>query len=217
MATNPAAVAVCIAEDEIEDALCYSQTALGNRDDETMTDMVYIKPERFDPARTREMADQVARINARLAARERRYVLIGPGRWGSQDPWLGIPVRWQHISGAGAIVETVAPDLKAEFSQGAHLFHNLAAAGICYLCVSATAPDHLDWQWLADHPKTTESDHVAHIRLDDPLRLKVDGRTSRGLISVAKSECACRRHRRAKRGGTSNDGDYPADQRQGSP
>lgn len=188
MSTRQTAVGVAIEAHEIEDALCYSTMAMGNRDDATMTDIVYINPERFDPARTREMAEQVAKINAALTSEGRRYVLIGPGRWGSQDPWLGIPVRWQHIAGVGAIVETNAPDFRVEFSQGAHLFHNLTVAGICYLCVTGSAPDRLDWRRLRDQPIMDATDHVVHVRLPDPLRLKVDGRTACGLITVAQTE-----------------------------
>ena len=187
MSTRPAAALVHIEASEIEGALCYSRAAMGNADDTTMADIVYIKPEHFDPSRTRDTALQVARFNAALTSRDRRYVLIGPGRWGSQDPWLGIPVRWQHISGVGAIVETGTPELRAEFSQGAHLFHNLMAAGICYLCISQSTPDRIDWQWLAKQAKVEETDHVAHIRLSDRLRLRVDGRTACGVISVLKT------------------------------
>ncbi len=187
MSARPAAAGVHIEEAEIEGALCYSRAAMGNADDATMADIVYIKPEHFDPSRTRDMALQVAQFNAVLTSQARHYVLIGPGRWGSQDPWLGIPVKWQHISGVGAIVETGTPKLRAEFSQGVHLFHNLTVAGICYLCISESAPDRMNWQWLAGQPKMEETDHVAHIRLPDCLRLRVDGRTARGLISVMKT------------------------------
>ena len=153
MSTRQTAGEVIIEENEIDNAFCYSKAAMGNSDDEAMADIVYIKPEQFDPARTREMVGQIARINAALTSQDRRYVLIGPGRWGSQDPWLGIPVRWQHISGVGAIVETGAPNLRVEFSQGAHLFHNLTVAGICYLNISDAPPDYLDRQWLAAQPQ----------------------------------------------------------------
>jgi len=182
MAARSHAVPITIEEDEIKSAFCYSLNALGNLANREMADVVYIKPDRFDPAQTRIIAEQVARLNAILTKLKRRYVLIGPGRWGSQDPWLGIPVRWRHIGNVGTIVETASDRLHAELSQGAHLFNNLAAAGICYLCVSPRPPDRIDYQWLTDQPCANETEFVSHVQLSRPLLVKVDARTSRGVI-----------------------------------
>lgn len=182
MAARSHAVPIAIEEDEIKSAFCYSLNALGNVANREMVDVVYVKPDRFDPAQTGIIAEQVARLNAILTQLKRRYVLIGPGRWGSQDPWLGIPVRWRHIGNVGTIVETASDRLHAELSQGAHLFNNLAAAGICYLCVSPRSPDRIDYQWLTDQPSANETEFVAHVQLPRPLLVKVDARTSRGVI-----------------------------------
>ncbi|MEJ2040895.1 MAG: hypothetical protein P8X55_18495 [Desulfosarcinaceae bacterium] len=124
----------------------------------------------------------MAELNAALESQGRKYVLVGPGRWGSQDTWLGIPVQWADISGVGTIVETMSAELKAEPSQGSHFFHNLAALGISYFCVTDRSPDHFDWQWIVRQPVVRETPHAAYIHLDKPLLLKVDGRTSSGLI-----------------------------------
>jgi hypothetical protein len=172
---------VTICADERPQAFCYTCHAMGNGN-QALSDIVYVKPDAFDPAQTRAIAAQVAHINARLEQRQRNYLLIGPGRWGSADPWLGIPVRWDDISQAGAIVETASEKLKAEPSQGAHFFHNLAALGVSYLGVTQRAPDRLDWPWLLAQSKRFETNHVAHVRLVNPLQIKVDGRTSRGVI-----------------------------------
>jgi hypothetical protein len=172
---------VTICADERPQAFCYTCHAMGNGN-QALSDIVYVKPDAFDPAQTRAIAAQVAHINARLEQRQRNYLLIGPGRWGSADPWLGIPVRWDDISQAGAIVETASEKLKAEPSQGAHFFHNLAALGVSYLGVTQRAPDRLDWPWLLAQSKRFETNHVAHVRLVKPLQIKVDGRTSRGVI-----------------------------------
>ena len=97
-------------------------------------------------------------------------------------------MAWADISGVGAIVETVSAGLKADPSQGTHFFHNLASLGIGYLCVSDRAPDRFDWPWLTAQPIHAQSDLVAHVRLERPVEIKVDGRTSCGLISFEARE-----------------------------
>ncbi len=182
MSARAAGVQVTIQPQERQQALCYTEHAMGNVDQQSMNDIVYVKPEVFEPSRTREVAQQVAALNAALEKQQRHYLLIGPGRWGSADHWLGIPVRWTDISGVGAIVELASEKLKAEPSQGAHFFHNLAALGISYLNVRDSAPDEFNWPWLIAQPKDRETEFVAHVRLARPVTLNVDGRTSRGII-----------------------------------
>ena len=105
---------VQITEANLANAFCYSTQALGNAEKSEMSDLVFVKPEAFDPGRTVEIAREIGQINARLLSEGRPYVLIGPGRWGSADRWLGIPVTWADISGVGAIVETTSERLKTE-------------------------------------------------------------------------------------------------------
>jgi hypothetical protein len=180
--------AVEVSPDEITGAICYTQHAIGNSDGQSIEDIVYVKPSCFDPAKTRLIVPQVAALNAMLEQQQRQYLLVGPGRWGSADPWLGIPVRWADISNVAAIVETVSPELKAEPSQGAHFFHNIASLGISYLSVSALPPDRIDWRWLTDQTIHLEKDFVAHIRLERPLVIKVDGRSGQGVIFIATGD-----------------------------
>ncbi len=187
MTARAASVEVTIEEDEIAGALCYATRVMGNAI-QPVGDLVYVKLADFDAGRTREVAREVAELNAALERQGRKYVLVGPGRWGSQDTWLGIPVQWADISGVGTIVETMSAELKAEPSQGSHFFHNLAALGISYFCVTDRKPDFIDWPWLVRQPVSNETRHVAHIHLDKPLLLKVDGRTSSGLIRQAEEE-----------------------------
>jgi hypothetical protein len=108
-------------------------------------------------------------------------VLIGFGRWGTADPWLGIPVGWSSISGARAIVETSTPALQPDPSQGSHFFHNLAGFQVSYFSVRHGDRD-VDWDWLGRQPVVRETDLVRHVRAAAPLTIKVDGRTGRGLI-----------------------------------
>lgn len=180
-------VRVVIHDDERQRALCYTHHAMGNGT-QALRDVVFVKPDQFDPSRTRAVAAQIAQINANLEERQQNYLLIGPGRWGSADPWLGIPVRWADISHVGAIIETASEKLNAEPSQGAHFFHNLTALGINYLGVTQQSPDMMNWDWLKAQPRQTETGDIAHVHLDRPLLLKVDGRTSRGVVLVEDSK-----------------------------
>lgn len=169
---------------EVDKAFCRSENALGNAARTEIADIVYVKPDAFDPKDTRKIALDIGKFNARLLNEGCRYILIGPGRWGSADRWLGIPVSWSDICGVGAIVETDHAALKAEPSQGSHFFHNITTLGINYISVTRTGSDFLKWDWLTSVPPVSETAHVAHIRLPDPVTLKVDGRNSRCVMYV---------------------------------
>ena len=173
---------VQISDEEIEDAFCFSDKALGNTVKRDVADIIFVKPETFEPAKTVAIAKAIAKLNAILVREGRKYLLIGPGRWGSADRWLGIPVSWADISGVGAMVETESEKMAAEPSQGSHFFHNITTLGISYITVSAAHGGRLDWDWLVSLPRLNDTMYVAHVRLDTPLTLKVDGRQSKGVI-----------------------------------
>lgn len=168
---------------------CTSQRALGNTINETMFDIVYVKPNNFEPARTVEIAKEISTLNASLNEAGRKYFLIGPGRWGSADSWLGIPVSWGDICGVGAIVETTHPLINAEASQGSHFFHNITTLGINYLNVNDPKKDYLDWGWLTGLDIEHETELIAHVSNPSPFILKVDGRRSAGVIYKTAVEC----------------------------
>lgn len=172
---------VTVSGEDIARALCYSARALGNTCREDLTDIIFVKPEVFDPARTRDVASEISGFNAQLAAQNRSYILIGPGRWGSADNWLGIPVEWKDISAVAAIVETGSARLKAEPSQGSHFFHNVTTLGINYLTV-AGGEDFVRQDRLDSLPRVLEKEFVVHVRLNEPCTLKVDGRKSVGVV-----------------------------------
>ncbi len=186
MSSHAAGTAVEITPDDQHRAVCVTRHALGNIDGQTINDIVFVKPEAFDPGRTRDMAQQVAAINSELTRQQRPYLLVGPGRWGSADPWLGIPVRWADISNVAAIVETYDEKLNVEPSQGAHFFHNLSSLGISYLSVTRNDGDRFDWTWLTGRERSMEKSFVAHLQLDEPVTLKVDGRSSSGVIMASE-------------------------------
>ena len=157
--------------------------------DESISDVVYVKHESFEISKTKEMAQQIGEFNKGLVAAQRHYMLVGPGRWGSSDPWLGIPVQWSQISGARIIVEASPPDLHAEPSQGSHFFQNITSLRIGYL----TLPPHggecaLDWGWLDALPAERETPYLRHVRLPGPLRARFDGRLPRALILKPKAQ-----------------------------
>ena len=175
---------VHISDQEVENAFCFSRKALGNAVKSDMADILFVKPETFDAAKTVAIARQLAKLNAALVRENRKYLLIGPGRWGSADRWLGIPVSWADISGVGAMVETQSEKMVAEPSQGSHFFHNITTLGINYITVAAADGGRLDWDWLSSQPRLNDTAYVAHVRLDAPLMLKVDGRQSTCVIAV---------------------------------
>ncbi len=171
-----------ITEDEKKEAFCYSTSALGFNKHQDICDIVFVKPGDFDPANTIEIAAEIGQINGKLLKDHCKYLLIGPGRWGSADRWLGIPVRWNDISGVGAMVEASIEKLKADPSQGSHFFHNITSLGICYLTVSDNDTDFLDWQWLESLPEENETRYLKHVKLNNNVLIKIDGKKSHGVI-----------------------------------
>jgi hypothetical protein len=171
------------------DALVRSGSVLGNGIREDIFDIVYTRPEAFDAADTPKMAAEVERLNGLLAAESRPYLLAGFGRWGSSDHWLGVPVRWGQISGVGAIVEATRQGMNVDASQGSHFFQNMTSLGVPYFTVSHTASDAgVDWQWLDAQPAVGETDHLRHVRLDEPLTVAVDGRSGIGAVLKPDTE-----------------------------
>jgi hypothetical protein len=162
--------------------LIYSERAMGNGVLETVRDILYVRPEAFRADRTRQIAMEVERINSSLLEAGTPYLLIGFGRWGSADPWLGIPVGWSQISGARVIVETTLAEMNPDLSQGSHFFHNMTSLGVLYLSVPAPHKRPIDWAWLQAQTAVRETEHLRHVRSEHPLSVRVDGRSGKGLI-----------------------------------
>ncbi len=164
-------------------AICYSPLALGNGRMSAIRDIVYVRRDTFDAGQTRQIAAELARINDGLLKTNRRCLLIGPGRWGSADRWLGIPVRWEQISSAQVIVETSLDDFMITPSQGTHFFQNLTSLGVGYFTVDpATGQGSIDWDWLASQKAVTETRFVRHIRVPKQLDVRLDGRSRQGVV-----------------------------------
>jgi hypothetical protein len=163
--------------------LCRSPKVLGNGRIEGIRDLVVVDFQRFERAQSREAAKEIGRLNARLLAEGTPYVLIGVGRWGSRDPWLGIPVTWGQVAGAKVIVEAGLRDLKVTPSQGSHFFQNLTSFNVGYFTVNPEDGDsRLDWDWLDAQPAASAAAHVRHLRLAEPLLIKMNGRKGEGVI-----------------------------------
>ena len=161
-----------------------TERALGHGAKNDIRDIVYIKPEGFDFARTPQVALEVEALNRELLKAGRSYLLVGFGRWGSSDPWLGVPVDWGQISGARVMVEAAFGEANPDPSQGAHFFHNLIAFGVFYLTVRGRGANRVDWQWLDSQPACSEGRNLRHVRLDSPLQVRVDGLAGLGLVKT---------------------------------
>lgn len=161
-----------------------SNTAMGNGMIEGVDTVVYVRPSRFDSLRNPATAMLIARINAAFAAEGKGYVLVGPGRWGSSDPSLGIPVRWTDISSARLIVEAAVGSYRVEPSQGTHFFQNLTSFGVAYFTVDeAGGNGYYDSAYLDSMPAVYEDDTVRIVTFDHPLHIAVNGRSGLGIVS----------------------------------
>ena len=170
-------------------SLLWAQSAVGMGAIEGVTDIVYVKPDAFNNTKTVQMVDDVGAINETLKKQKRGYILIGPGRWGSSDPFLGIPVKWGHISEASVIVECGLENFRVEPSQGTHFFQNIISFGVGYLTINPFMGDGgLDMNILVAAETVSETQYVRHVRFPEPLYIFVDGRNSKAIIKLNNNE-----------------------------
>lgn len=198
---------VDISKKDMERSFCYSDKAMGSSQITEIYNIIYVKPETFDTSKTVEIAEEIGRLNSlfdtpeneqndtfehtlqtvgdirkQINRRTDKYLLIGPGRWGTSDPWLGIPVKWSNITHVGTIIETVSDKLNADPSQGSHFFHNITSLGICYLGVPAKDKNFIDWSWLNGLPPERETKFLRYVRFSEPAVLKINGKASIAAI-----------------------------------
>jgi CheY-like chemotaxis protein len=171
--------------EEVRDgeAIITCNKALGNGIIKGLCDLVYVKPDTFKAAKSREIAEKIDQVNARFLEEGKNYVLIGPGRWGSADPWLGIPVKWPQISAARVIVESGLEDYRIDPSQGTHFFQNLTSFQVGYFTINPFIGDGTyDLGYLNSSEAAYEDEFVRHIRFVEPMLVKIDGRRNKGVI-----------------------------------
>ncbi len=173
---------ITISAEDINKAVCVSSHSLGNAVKQDIYDIVFVRMENFEVSATREIARDISAINSRLFKADRKYILIGPGRWGSADPWLGVPVEWNDISAVSVIVEVASESLRVEPSQGSHFFHNITTLGINYMMVLESEGNMIDWDWLTSAYVVDQTQYVTHVRVEKNLIVKIDGRSSKGII-----------------------------------
>ncbi len=174
-----------INEDEI---LLLSEQGMGNGLVEGISDVVFVDKNYFDKSMTQEIVPEIEEINNKLTEQGKNYILIGPGRWGTRDPWIGIPVNWPQISGAKVIVETSLEDFPLDASSGSHFFHNVTSMNVGYFSIQhQKESNRLAWDVLLRQQVIQETNYVKHIRFDKPLTIKMDGKSGLSVITWEKS------------------------------
>ena len=170
-----------------EDILISSESALGNGEDSTIFDVIYVKPDTFDAGKTQEIAQKIDTLNKKMVDENKNYILIGPGRWGSSDPWLGVPVKWSQISMAKLIVESGLENFRIDPSQGTHFFQNLTSFRVGYFTINPYQNDGFyDTEYLDNLSAVYEDEFVRHIRFKSPIVYKIDGKSNKGIVCKVK-------------------------------
>lgn len=165
-----------------------TSSALGHGIMDGVTDVVYVKTQNFSSFNNPMVAREIEKLNKSYVEADKGYILIGPGRWGSSDPALGIPVKWAHISAARVIAETALPGYHIEPSQGTHFFQNLTSFGVGYFTINDKNGDICDIEYLDSMPAVYESDHLRSVRFSRPLQIGINGKTGLGIIVKPTTE-----------------------------
>ena len=167
-----------------KDCLLQSVHALGHGIINDVYDIIYVKTNGFNASNNQLIAAEIEKMNERMTAENRNYILVGPGRWGSSDPWLGIPVKWPHISNARLIVESGLENYRIDPSQGTHFFQNLTSFGAGYFTINSFIEGEgiFDEAFLYSRPAVDETGFLRHVRFTNPLIIKIDGKKSLGVV-----------------------------------
>ncbi len=172
--------------DEVEKStlICQSDQVLGNGAIEEIYDVVVVDQKKYERNKSKEVANEISHFNTKLLDQKKHYILIGVGRWGSLDPWLGIPVTWDQISGAAAIVESGFKDFNVEPSQGSHFFQNITSFRVGYFTVNAANNNSfIDWDWLSAQHPDEKLEFTKHLKFTSPISVKINGHKNKGIIT----------------------------------
>jgi hypothetical protein len=166
-----------------EDTIVFSDSALGHGIFKGVYDLVYVKPESFSAARNKDVSGIIENLNSQFVRDGKGYILIGPGRWGSTDPWLGIPVKWQQISAARIIIESGLKNYRIDPSQGTHFFQNLTSFRVGYFTINPYIKEgYYDVDYLNSLNVIYEDEFIRHVRFEKPLEIMIDGKRHKGAI-----------------------------------
>ena len=166
-----------------EDTVISSTNVLGHGIINDVYDIIYIRPEAFNASKNQLIMYEIEKLNRQMVQEGRHYILVGPGRWGSSDPWLGIPVKWPHISNAMVIVESGLSSYRIDPSQGTHFFQNLTSFGVAYFTINPFQNDgNFDLEFLNQQEAVFENSYLRHVRFENPMVIKVDGRKNIGVV-----------------------------------
>jgi len=166
-----------------KDMIIYAERSMGNGKVDDITDLVYVDPSSFSKMKTRDMAAQIDKLNQELVKESRKYILIGPGRWGTRDPYIGIPVNWSQISNAKVIVETSLEEFPLDASLGSHFFHNVTSMNVGYFSIQHdSSTSFIRWEDLEKQKVIAETEFVKHIRFKEPVCIMMDGKKRISII-----------------------------------
>ena len=167
-----------------EKTLIYAEKGMGNGLIEGVSDLIYVDPATFDKKYTEEMAEEIDQLNSVMIDNNRKYVLLGPGRWGTRDKWIGIPVNWPQISNAKVIIEYSMKDFPLDASLGSHFFHNLTANNIGYFSIIHDSTSYIKWDRLLLQNEVKHYKYFKHIKFENELTIKIDGKERIAIIAV---------------------------------
>lgn len=168
-----------------DDMVLFTKKSMGNGVIKDISDIIYVDPDKFNNMNTNQMADEIDMLNEKMMKENRRYVLIGPGRWGTKDRFLGIPVAWPQISNAKVIVEVSLPNFNLDASLGSHFFHNVTSMNVGYFSISqATSDGSVNWEMLNKQELVEKGNYFRHIRFEQPLLIRMDGKKRMAVISI---------------------------------
>lgn len=157
--------------------LLFSEKAMGNGLIDTITDVIYVDPHGFDKSQTIAMADEIDKLNRKMVQENRKYILIGPGRWGTRDRWIGIPVAWPQISNAKVIVETSLEGFPLDASSGSHFFHNVTSMNVGYISLPTDSrQSYIHWEVLDRQQLVQKTQYFKHVLFEKPLKVRMDGK-----------------------------------------
>jgi len=172
---------------DTERLLLYSENGMGNGIIDNITDVIYVDPKQFDKLKTEKMRDEIEQLNLKMVKNNRKYILIGPGRWGTRDRFIGIPVAWSQISNAKIIVEVSLEDFPLDASLGSHFFHNVVSMNVGYFSVKhSSLIDFINWEELDKQKTISETKFFKHIQFDNPVEVIMDGKKRASLIYFSK-------------------------------